>query len=286
MNEVILNNGVRMPSFVMGTSVDDRKGTRKKLIRDMCSIVDFAVENGVRAFDTSREYENESILGNVFSNLFKCGLVKREEVFITTKVGNRHQRTRNMRKQIEISLKELKLDYIDLWLLHWPLPGFYLENWIDICEIYNEGLVKAIGIANCRERHIDEIKNTGINILPHVIQIEYHPFRTVNNMRLKCNEKNIQIEAYSANCLMLPFVKANKVLNTIADKHEKSITQIMMRWHIQQGTIPIFSTMNKEHLINNISIFDFELSDVEMNQIFELDCDYKFHPESINCPGY
>ena len=286
MNTITLSNGNKMPSIVMGTSVDDRVGNRKKLIQKMCSTVEFAVENGLTAFDTSRDYQNEHILGDVFSNLIKNRTIKREDIFVTTKVGNSQQRTRNMKDQIDISLKSLKLDYIDLWLLHWPLPNYFIENWKQLCEIYKEGKVKAIGIANCRERHIIALKESGIEVLPHVIQIEYHPFRTVNSLRETCKEFKIQIEAYSANCVMLPFVRENKTLNALAKKYGKSITQIMMRWHVQQGTVPIFSSLNREHTLSNIDVFDFQLDNEEMNCLFSLNCDYKFHPESLNCPGY
>lgn len=286
MDKIVLSNQYQIPQIVMGTSVDDRVGNRKKLIKNMCSIVEFAVCNGIVAFDTSRDYQNEHILGEVFQNLINGGSISREDLFITTKVGNSQQRKKNMREQIESSLRSLKLDYLDLWLLHWPMPDFYVDNWKQVCEIYREGKVKAIGIANCRERHIEAIKASGAEVIPQVVQIEYHPFRTIDNMRRYCLENHIQIEAYSANCVMLPFVRENVVLNKLAQKYSKSITQIMMRWHIQQGTIPIFSSMNKDHILNNIDIFDFSLEEDEMNDIFSLNCDYKFHPESINCPGY
>lgn len=286
MRKVVLRNGVEMPAIVMGTSVDDRKGSRKKLIGKMSEVVCFAVQHGLTGFDTSRDYSNEDVLGKVFSDLMRSGDIKREDIFITTKVGNGQQREKNMYQQINMSLKALKLDYIDLWLLHWPLPDYYLDNWKQVCEIYKSGKVRAIGIANCRERHIKAIEKITPDLLPHVVQIEYHPFRTVPAMRELCQRKKIQIEAYSANCVMLPFVKENDVLNGLAEKYGKTVTQIMMRWHIQQGTLPVFSSLNREHILENIDVFDFTLEKEDMERIFALDCDYKFHPESLNCPGY
>lgn len=286
MKKIVLRNGVEMPSIIMGTSVDDRKGSRKKLISRMSEAVSFAVQNGLVGFDTSRDYSNEDILGKVFSSLTRDGSIKREDIFITTKVGNGQQRGKNMLQQIDLSLKALKLDYIDLWLLHWPLPDYYIDNWKQLCEIYRSGKVRAIGIANARERHINAIEKTTPDLLPHVIQIEYHPFRTVPAMRELCAEKNIQIEAYSANCVMLPFVRENDVLNILAKKYGKTIAQIMMRWHVQQGTVPIFSSLNQKHILENIDIFNFTIDDDDMKLIFALNRDYKFHPESLNCPGY
>ena len=260
MQKVVLRNGVEMPSIIMGTSVDDRKGSRKKLIGKMSEAVSFAVQNGLVGFDTSREYSNEDVLGKVFSGLMRSGSIKREDIFITTKVGNGQQREKNMLQQIDM--------------------------WKQLCEIYKSGKVRAIGIANARERHIKEIEKITPDLLPHVVQIEYHPFRTVPAMRELCAEKNIQIEAYSANCVMLPFVRENDVLNILAEKYGKTITQIMMRWHIQQGTVPIFSSLNQKHILENTDIFDFNIEDDDMKLIFALNRDYKFHPESLNCPGY
>ena len=122
--------------------------------------------------------------------------------------------------------------------------------------------------------------------MPHVVQVEYHPFRTIERFRELCASNRIQIEAYSANCLMLPFVKENTKLNQIASIHKKSVTQIIMRWHVQQAVIPIFRSFNPEHIRENVDIYDFELTELEMQQIFSLNQDYKFHPESLNCPGY
>ena len=236
-------------------------------------------------FDTARDYLNETLLGDIFHRMFDKNICKREDVFITTKVGNSQQRKRNMELEIDISLKSFRLDYIDLWLLHWPLPEYWLDNWEQINRIYEKGKVKAIGIANCRERHIDELKISGL-MMPHVLQVEYHPFRTVPSFKKLCIDNNIQLEAYSANCLMLPFVKNNVLLNELAHKYGKSITQVIMRWHIQQGVIPIFRSFNSEHIRDNVDVYGFELTDTEMQQIYALNQNYKFHPESLNCPGY
>lgn len=286
MQRIRLVNGVEMPSVMMGTSVDDKKGDRRSLVNKMATAVRYAVEQGVVGFDTARDYSNETVLGEVFNKLIRKGEIAREELFLTTKVGNGQQRKKDMEKQIDISLKALKVEYIDLWLLHWPLPDYYIDNWIHMCEIYKSGKVRAIGIANCRERHILELESAGVEILPHVVQVEYHPFRNIPTMRHMCENREIHIEAYSANCLMLPMVRECQVLNEIALKYEKSISQIIMRWHVQQGVIPIFSSMNCEHIKNNIDVFDFSLSEQEMERIFSLNREYKFHPESLNCPGY
>lgn len=285
MQYLELNNKVQMPKIIMGTSICDLKGSVNELQKQLEDAIIYGESLKTVGFDTGRDYANEPLLGEIFNKMFSKGICKREDLFITTKVGNGQQRHRNMEKEIDISLRNFKLEYIDLWMLHWPLPYYWLDNWVQLIDIYKKGKVRAIGIANTRLRHIKELKQAGLD-MPHVMQVEYHPFRTVPEFRKTLIENNIQLEAYSANCLMLPFVKENKVLNEIANRHGKTITQIIMRWHVQQNSIPIFRSFNTSHIKDNVSIFDFELTEEEMKQIFNLNKDYKFHPESLNCPGY
>ncbi len=285
MQYIELNNGVKMPKIMMGTSLCDLRGDMKVLLKRLEDAVVYGESTKTVGFDTGRDYANESLLGTIFKKMINENVCKREDLFITTKVGNGQQRLKDMEGEIDQSLKSLRLDYLDLWMLHWPLPDYWLENWEKLIQIYKKGKVRAIGIANMRERHIDALKRAGLE-MPHVIQIEYHPFRTVSAFRQMCADNNILLEAYSANCLMLPFVRENKTLDRIAQLHDKSIAQIIMRWHIQQGVVPIFSSFNRSHIKENIDVFDFDLSQEEMDSIFALDIDYKFHPESLNCPGY
>lgn len=294
MQKRILNNGIEIPSIMLGTSISDRQSlslfdkyiSDKQLFKQMTDGLVYAVKNGVTGIDTGRDYNNEPILGKIFNDLFRNHIVKREELFITTKVGNGQQRFCDMEKELDISLKSLKFDYLDLWMLHWPLPDFYIDNWKQLCKIYKSGKVKAIGIANVRERHLLEIENAAVEFMPQIVQVEYHPFRTIETFRKMCEKRNIQVEAYTANCAMLPFVRENKLLNELAQKYDKSLTQIIMRWHVQQGVIPIFSSNNPNHISENIDVFDFDISDDDMKHIFDLNIDYKYHPESVNCPGY
>lgn len=284
MRTIGLSNGVEMPVVMMGTSICDLTGDVKVLHKRLEDAIVYGESLKGVGFDTGRDYDNEPLLGEIFSRMMS-GVCKREDLFVTTKVGNGQQRLGNMEEQIDISLRNLKLDYLDLWLLHWPLPDFWLDNWAQVVEICKKGKARAVGIANCRERHISALLKSGLE-MPHVLQSEYHPFRTVPEFKRMCLENHIQLEAYSANCLMLPFVRDNETLNRIARSHNRSVTQIIMRWHVQQGVIPIFRSFNPMHIRENLDVFDFELTGDEMRQIYALDIDYKFHPESLNCPGY
>jgi methylglyoxal/glyoxal reductase len=285
-NSIKLYNGVEIPRILMGTSLCDYKGKRKQLEKQLSSSIKHAVTNGILGFDSARDYKNENIIGNVLRKIVKENGVKREDIFIATKIGNSQQQLSNISEQINISLKSLKTDYIDLWMLHWPYPNLYIDNWKKMEDVYLSGKVKAIGICNCRERHLNALFNAGISIKPMVAQFEYHPFRTVPSLVKMCKEHNIQIEAYSALCHMLPFVRENKTLELLAIKFNKSIAQIIMRWHIQQGVIPIFGSLNLNRIKSNIDVFDFVLGEEDMESIFALNTNYKFHPESLNCPGF
>lgn len=285
MKSVKLRNGVEMPIIMMGTSICDLRGDVKELQKQLEEAIIYASKYKTVGFDTARDYSNEELLGQIFGKMLRDHICRREDLFITTKVGNSQQRLKNMQAEIDQSLKAFNLDYIDLWLLHWPLPEYYLDNWKQIEDIYRSGKVRAIGIANLRERHIKALKEIASE-MPHVVQIEYHPFRTVSNMVSLLKQENIQLEAYSANCVMLPFVRENELLNELARKYKKSITQIIMRWHVQQLSIPIFRSFNLNHIKENLDIFDFELTKDDVEAIFALNKDYKFHPESLNCPGY
>ena len=285
MHYIELSNGVKIPQQMMGTSVWDYKGRSSDLHARMAKSICFCLNNRIAGLDTARDYWNEEMLGSIFKKLFSSGNARREDLFITTKVGNSQQRLKNMYREIDISLSKLKLEYVDLWLLHWPLPDYWLENWEQMIEIYKSGKVKAIGIANIRERHIEDMIKSDLK-MPHVVQIEHHPFRTIPGLLDKCKSNGIQVEAYSSNCLMLPFVRNNETLKMISQNHHKSIAQIITRWHIQHGVVPIFSSFNTNHIKENVDVYDFSLSKDEMQQIFSLDLDYKFHPESLNCPGF
>lgn len=285
MKSVKLRNGVEMPIIMMGTSICDLRGDVKELQMQLEDAIIYASKYKIVGFDTARDYSNEELLGQIFGKMLRDHICRREDLFITTKVGNSQQRLKNMQAEIDQSLKAFNLDYIDLWLLHWPLPEYYLDNWKQIEDIYKSGKVRAIGIANLRERHFKALKEVASE-MPHVVQIEYHPFRTVPNMVSLLKQENIQLEAYSANCVMLPFVRESELLNELARKYKKSITQIIMRWHVQQLSIPIFRSFNPKHIKENLEIFDFELTKDDVEAIFALNKDYKFHPESLNCPGY
>lgn len=262
-------------------------GTNWMNYRQLKLVLNHAFNSGFRAIDTARDYGNEPIVGAVLENIYKCGQIKRDEIFITTKIGNSQQRLGNINEQVNQSLLNLKTDYIDLWLMHWPYPEYYLDTWKEMEKVYKSGKVRAIGVANYELRHFQSLIDADINILPMVNQIEYHPLRTVQDLIHFMKSRSIALQAYAPLCRLIPPLKNSELLIDLSKKYKKTIGQIILRWHVQQEFVmPVFKTYTPSRFEENIDIFDFSLTEEEMINIFSLNQDYKYHIESINCPGY
>jgi diketogulonate reductase-like aldo/keto reductase len=272
-----LNNGYSIPVIATGTN--------RMNYDQLYQIIKGALSAGLSHFDSARDYGNEKQVGQALYDVMQESSIARSDLFVTTKVGNSQQVAKNMRREIEQSLLNLQTDYIDIWLLHWPQPDCFIENIKQMNQIMQEGLVKAIGIANPRVRHLELLKKeTGI--VPQVIQIEHHPFRLSRDILEYCNENQICVQAYSPLCFMIDKLKENVVLKQIAAKYGKSLGQIVLRWHYQHGIVPVFRTTNPKRFKENVDIFDFEINKEDMNAIFSLDEDFKFIPESLHCFAY
>lgn len=278
MEYIKLNNGVMMPPIVETTNWMDYP--------QMKTLVTEGLKVGFRAFDTARAYGNEHIVGRVMKECLQEQGLKREDIFITTKIGNGEQRLGNIEEQINMSLRNLQTDYVDLWLMHWPYPDHYVDTWHKMEKVYKTGKVLAIGMANYRVRHFEHLFESGVDIIPHCVQMELHPMRTAEDIVKYCRERDIAIQAYSPLCRMIEKIRNSNKLQEIATTHGKTIPQIVLRWHIQNKTVPVFKTFKPHRLKENIDIFDFELTDEEMLKVASLDEDYKYHLESASCPGY
>lgn len=217
--------------------------------------------------DTAAAYGNEEAVGNAI----KSSGIKREELFITTKLWVTDSGYEKAKKSFEIQLKKLQLDYLDLYLIHQPF-GDYYGSWRAMEELYKEGRIKAIGVSNFYpDRLVDLILHN--EIAPMVNQVETHPFfqQTNNNKIMK--EHNVQIQSWG------PFAEGrndmfkNNVLSTIAKKHNKSIAQVILRWLVQNNIIAIPKSTHKERMIENIDIFDFSLDSKDLENISSLDTD-------------
>lgn len=278
MNTVKLSNGVLMPQIVEATNWMDYSHLKE--------IISEGLKAGIRAFDTARDYGNEPIVGRVIQECLKEQGLKREDVFITTKIGNSQQRQGNIEEQIDMSLKNLRTDYVDLWLMHWPYPDYYVDTWHKMEKVYRSGKVRAIGMANYRIRHFDYLFKSGVDIMPHCVQFELHPMRTADDIVDYCRNRKIAIQAYSPLCRMHRKIAESSDIQDIANRHHKTVAQVVLRWHVQNEYVPVFKTTKPSRLKENIDVFDFELSEGEMRRIASLDEDYKYHLESASCPGF
>ena len=272
--DIVLSNGVKMPPIVETTNWMDYPLMKQQ--------VTAGLKIGFRAFDTARDYGNEPIVGQVMKECLAEQGLKREDVFITTKIGNGQQRQGDIEEQVNISLRNLQTDYIDLWMMHWPYPDYYVDTWHKMEKVYKSGKVRAIGMANYRIRHFEHLFNEGVEIMPHCIQMELHPMRTVEDIIAYLRERNIAIQAYSPLCRMIPGIKENKILKEIAAETGKTVGQVILRWHIQNKTVPVFKSLKPKRLAENFDIFNFSLSETQMKAVSSLNQDYKFHLESAS----
>jgi diketogulonate reductase-like aldo/keto reductase len=258
MKAVKLNTGATMPAIGFGTWKIFPNGHAKKATLE-------ALSAGYRHIDTARIYGNEKGVGQAVR---ESGIA-REELFITTKLWNGDQGYDKALKAFDKSLGRLGMDYVDLYLMHWPVPDKRQESWRAMEEMYKSGRARAIGVSNFLVRHLEELAAAS-NTVPAVNQVEFHPFLYEDLISLLdyCKQKGIVFEAYSP--LAHGKVTDVTVLPAIAKKHGKSTAQIILRWCLQHGTVPLPKSTNPEHIKQNLEVFDFELTPAEMEQINDL----------------
>lgn len=248
----LLKNGIKVPSIGFGTY---KSGNDE----ETAYIVKKALQLGYRMIDTASFYGNEVGIGN---GIKESG-VSREEIFVVTKLWNDDHGYKQTIEAFNKSLENLQLDYIDLYLVHWP-NELNCETWRAFEELYESGKVKAIGVCNFKIGHLEELMKTA-KIMPMVNQIEIHPFTSKNEILNYCKDKNIQVIAWSP--ISRGRVFNNKLLTDLAMKYKKSITQIVLRWHMQKGIIPIPKSSNEDRIRENIDLFDFEILEDDMKAI-------------------
>lgn len=247
-----LYNNVKIPAIGFGTY---KSGNDEETAK----IVEWALSTGYRQIDTAAFYGNEVGVGNGIKN----SNVDRSEIFLVTKLWNDYHGYENTIKAFNESLKKLQVDYIDLYLIHWP-NKLNAETWRAFEYLYEIGKVKAIGVCNFKIGHLEELKKTA-KIIPMVNQVELHPLSPKNELVYYCKENNIQVIAWSP--IMRGKLFTDKLMLSLSEKYKKSIPQIILRWHFQRGIIPIPKSSNRERIKENINIFDFEISKEDMEAI-------------------
>ena len=306
MEYLTLRNGQKIPSIGMGTGsmnqaykhpkylikrvldefIQRLKGQYKnesnytvsyelrKLINFKKSIV-ISNEIGYELYDTAYIYNNCELMAKAFKGR------KRESYYIISKGSNYNQRNGTLLEEFNSTLKELNTDYIDLYLLHWPQTGYFVESWKVLEKLYKENKVKAIGVSNFHIHHLEELK-INCEIMPMVNELECNPLLQQNDIREYCKKEGIQLIAHTATGKMRSKIR-DSVLADIAVAHNKSIAQIILRWHYQLGDVSICNSLNKEHMSENLNIFDFNLLDKEMEEIKGLDCNFRIWPNPDTC---
>ena len=252
-----LNNGIEMPTLGFGVFLSPPGDETKNAVR-------WAIEAGYIHLDTATVYENEQDVGNAI----KESGVAREKLFVTTKLWNSDMRANRQLKAFDESLERLQMDYVDLYLVHWPVENF-VESYLLLEEIYASGKAKAIGVSNFQTHHMDKLLSKA-KIVPAVNQIELHPYLTQETVRKYCAEKGIVIEAWSPIGGQGNDVLQNPVITGIASKYGKSAAQVIIRWHLQQGIVVIPKSVRKPRIEENRNVFDFELTADEIAAIAKL----------------
>lgn len=257
-----LANGVEMPTLGLGVyKMTDRDETLQAITT--------ALDLGYRAIDTAALYYNEEEVGEAIRH----SSVRREEIFVTTKVWNSDQGYDNTLRAFETSLKKLNMDYVDLYLTHWPVEGKYVDTYRAIARLYEEKLIRVPGVSNHHEHHLKEIL-AQCNVAPMVNQVEIHPYLSQEPLRTFCAQQQIAVTAWS------PLGRGN-VLNDetiirIAKEYNATPAQIILRWHIQNDVIVIPKSVTPSRIKENSELYHFELTDDTMQQLNALNRNERF----------
>ncbi|TWK80206.1 aldo/keto reductase [Bacillus paralicheniformis] len=262
---VTLHNGVKMPWFGLGVFKVE-EGSQ------VVESVKAAIKNGYRSIDTAAIYQNEEGVGK---GIKEAG-VPREELFITSKVWNSDQGYEKTLAAFDETLRKLDLDYLDLYLIHWPGKDKYKDTWRALEKLYKDGRVKAIGVSNFNLHHLESLLEDA-EIKPMVNQVEFHPRLTQAELRDYCKKQGIQVEAWSP--LMQGKLLDDQVLTDIAKKYNKSVAQVILRWDLQNEVITIPKSIKEHRIIENADIFDFELTAEDIEKINALNKDERVGPD-------
>lgn len=261
-----LHNGVKMPWLGLGVfKVQDGE--------EVVASIKSAIETGYRSIDTAAIYQNEEGVGQAIAE----ASVPREELFITSKVWNSNQGFDQTLAAFDETMEKLGLDNLDLYLIHWPVPaeGKFVDTWKALEKLYKDGRVRAIGVSNFNIHHLEELM-ANTEITPMVNQVEYHPRLTQKELHAFCKQHNIQLEAWSP--LMQGQLLEEPTLVEIANRYQKSTAQVILRWDLQNEVVTIPKSVKPHRIAENADVFDFELTQEEMERINALNEDKRVGP--------
>lgn len=272
MNTVTLNNGIEMPTLGLGVfRVED--------YQELVAAIKTAIIEGYRSIDTASIYGNEEAVGEGIRQGIAAAGITREELFITSKIWNEDMRKGNVSEAYQESLRKIGVDYLDLYLIHWPVADYYLPTWLEMEKLYNEKQVRSIGVSNFHSHHLKELAKHS-TVTPVINQVEYHPLLTQGELKTYLETHHIQMEAWSP--LMNGDILNDQLIVSLSQRYQKSPAQIVLRWDLQNQVITIPKSTNHRRLIENISVFDFELTPSEMDAINGLNQERRIGPDPDN----
>ncbi len=270
MGNVTLNNGLKMPLVGYGVF-------RVPEGDDLAEAVKTAIAKGYRSIDTAQVYRNEESVGRGIRAAIEEGIVTRDELFITSKVWNDGLSYEETLAAYDSSLEKIGLDYLDLYLVHWPgIDENYIEVYKALEKIYQDGRVRSIGVSNFHVHHLENLlKET--TVVPVINQIEFHPHLTQEEVRAYCQAKGIQVEAWSP--LMNGSLLEEALIQELASKYGKTPAQIVLRYDVQHNVVTIPKTMTPTRMVENLDVFNFSLTDEEMAQLDALNDGLRCGPD-------
>ena len=260
-----LHNGIKMPYFGLGVYLSEDG-------QEVINAVKWALEAGYRHIDTAAIYNNEKGVGEGI----KQSEINREDIFVVSKVWNADQGYESTLKAFNESLERLDLEYLDLYLIHWPVKGKYKDTWRALEHLYRQKKIRAIGVSNFLKHHLEDLLLSA-EIVPMVNQMEFHPYLVQQDLIDYCNNHQIQYEAWSP--LMQGHIFNLDSIKKMGEKYGKSTAQVVLRWDLQKGVVTIPKSVKKERIIANADIFDFELSKADMAYLDGLEKSKRFGPD-------
>ena len=267
-DRITLNNGVKMPGLGLGVYQIPDEDTSK--------IVADGIKAGYRLIDTAQIYGNEAGTGKgIKEGLAETGL-NREDLFVTSKVWNDHLTYDQTMAEFNNSLDKLGLDYLDLYLIHWPGDNSFKDSYQALEDLYKAGKIKAIGVSNFEIHHLKELAEFA-DITPVLNQVESHPRMSQNKLREYAAKNDIKTQAWSP--LMQGKILKDETLQKIADKHNKSVAQVILRWDIQRDVMLVVKSVRPERMASNADVFDFSLDEEDMKAINNLNQDLRVGPD-------
>ena len=236
---------------------------------------------GYKLLDYSASYGDGKLLKEA---MMKAG-ISRKDLIITTRISNKAQFEDGIDDEIKKQLEGFGTDYIDILMFHWPVTGYYEDTWKKMIKLKEQGLCKTLGVANCNIHHLKTLYEIS-EVYPEINQVEVHPLFTQVELRRFCKEKGIVIESYSPTARHDDRLYNPRLLNELSKKYERSITQLILRWHIQNDLVPVIRSWNPDHLKSDFDIFDFEISPKDMEKIDNLNINSRIRYDPDNCDFY